>query len=62
MFVIVVFDVFIVVVKRIVFGIFGGKFVKIFLIDFMIYVLKVVLEVGKVNLEVVNFVVIGNVI
>lgn len=62
MFVTAVSDVFIVAAKRTAFGTFGGKFVKTSPTDLMIHASKAALEAGKVNPEVVNSVVIGNVI
>lgn len=55
-------DVFIVAAKRTAFGTFGGKFVKTSPTDLMIHASKAALQAGKVNPEVVNSVVIGNVI
>ena len=55
-------DVFIVAAKRTAFGTFGGKFVKTSPTDLMVHASKAVLEAGKVNPELVNSVVIGNVI
>jgi acetyl-CoA acyltransferase 2 len=55
-------DVFIVAAKRTAFGTFGGKFVKTSSTDLMVHASKAALEAGKVNPELVNSVIIGNVI
>lgn len=53
---------FIVVVKRIFFGVYGGFLKDFIVIDLIEFVVKVVLFVGKVLFEIVDSVIVGNVL